>query len=67
MAGRGQPALSGRTHLALSAVCCVDRGREAERLCVSRVRFARLEPARIAAYVATVKSGEFPGPEHCIA
>lgn len=46
-------ALSGRTHLALSVVCCVDRGREAERLCVSRVRFARLEPARIAAYVAS--------------
>ena len=46
-------ALSGRTHLALSVVCCVDRGREAERVCVSRVRFARLEPARIAAYVAS--------------
>lgn len=45
--------LSGRTHLALSVVCCVDRGREAERVCVSRVRFARLEPARIAAYVAS--------------
>lgn len=45
--------LSGRTHLALSVVCCVDRGREAERICVSRVRFARLEPARIAAYVAS--------------
>ena len=46
-------SLSGRTHLALSAVCCVDRGREAERVCVSRVRFARLDPARIAAYVAS--------------
>lgn len=46
-------SLSGRTHLALSVVCCVDRGREAERVCVSRVRFARLEPARIAAYVAS--------------
>jgi septum formation protein len=52
-AARMLAQLSGRTHTVLSAVCCCDRGREAGRLSVSRVRFAALAPAEIAAYVAT--------------
>lgn len=46
-------ALSGRTHRVLSAVCCVDGGREVERLSVTDVRFAPLSDDEIARYVAT--------------
>ena len=51
-------ALSGRTHRVLSAVCCVDAGREVERLSVTDVRFAPLSDDEIARYVA---SGEPEG------
>jgi septum formation protein len=46
-------SLAGRTHLVLSAVCCMDGGREHEVLSRSEVRFAALDRARIEAYVAT--------------
>lgn len=44
--------LSGRTHQVLSAVWLVSPGREARALSVSTVRFAALDEAVIAAYVA---------------
>ena len=44
--------LSGRTHQVLSAVWLVSAGREARVLSVSAVRFAALDEAVIAAYVA---------------
>ncbi len=50
--------LSGRTHRVLSAVWCVDAGREAHALSVSEVSFAPLDAARIAAYLAC---GEWQG------
>lgn len=50
--------LSGRTHRVLSAVWCVDRGREEHALNVTQVMFAELSDAQIAAYVA---SGECMG------
>ena len=45
--------LAGRTHWVLSAVCCMDAGREHEVLSRSEVRFAAMDRARIEAYVAT--------------
>ena len=45
--------LSGRTHQVISAVAVVSGGREAEAVVVSEVRFAPLDEAAIAAYVAT--------------
>lgn len=45
--------LSGRTHAVVSAVWGVSATRAQCELCVSRVRFATLEEAAIAAYVAT--------------
>lgn len=45
--------LSGRTHEVISAVWLVGEGREQGDVCVSRVRFAKLEEATIAAYVAS--------------
>ena len=52
-AARMLARLSGRTHTVLSAVCCVDAGREREALSVSEVRFATLTPAQVDAYVAS--------------
>jgi septum formation protein len=46
-------SLAGRTHWVLSAVCCMDAGREHEVVSRSEVRFASLSTERIAAYVAT--------------
>jgi len=46
-------ALSGRTHEVISAVCVVSAKRERDDVCISRVRFAELGEAEIAAYVAT--------------
>lgn len=45
--------LSGRTHEVISAVWLVSARHEDSELCVSRVRFAPLDEAAIAAYVAT--------------
>ncbi len=45
--------LSGRTHEVISAVWLVGGRHEDSELCVSRVRFAELDEAAIAAYVAT--------------
>ncbi|MBX3725053.1 MAG: septum formation inhibitor Maf [Xanthomonadales bacterium] len=45
--------LAGRSHRVLTAVCLVSAGREAEALSVSELRFAPLDEAQIAAYVAT--------------
>ena len=45
--------LSGRTHRVLSAVAVGDGRRRKSALSVSRVRFARLDPAWIATYVAS--------------
>ena len=45
--------LSGRTHAVVSAVWLVGSGREQGDVCVSQVRFATLDEATIAAYVAT--------------
>lgn len=45
--------LSGREHRVLTAVAVVSAAREAECVHVSNVRFAALDEARIAAYVAT--------------
>jgi septum formation protein len=50
--------LSGRTHRVLTAVALQHGRRRHAALSVSRVRFARVEPRRIAAYVA---SGEPEG------
>jgi septum formation protein len=46
-------ALSGRTHRVISTVWCVDASRQESESSVSEVRFARLDKAAIAAYVAT--------------
>jgi septum formation protein len=46
-------ALSGRGHRVLTSVAVVRGARVAQATCVSRVRFARLSPADIDAYVAT--------------
>jgi septum formation protein len=48
--------LSGRSHRVVSCVCLVDGGGEHARTCVSEVRFAPLDAATIAAYVATGES-----------
>ena len=48
--------LSGRTHEVISAVWLVAEGREQGDVCVSRVRFAKLDEASIAAYVASGES-----------
>jgi septum formation protein len=45
--------LAGRSHTVLSAVCCVDAGREQVALSVSEVRFAPLTGSEIEAYVAS--------------
>ncbi len=50
--------LSGRTHQVITAVWLVSAGREEHALCVSEVRFAELDEAQIAAYLA---SGEAKG------
>lgn len=50
--------LSGRTHLAISAVCLVSAGRELQALSVTEVSFATLDEDDIAAYLA---SGEWAG------
>jgi septum formation protein len=50
--------LSGRTHRVLSAVWCVNAGREAHALNITEVAFAKLSDAQIADYVA---SGECMG------
>jgi septum formation protein len=46
-------ALSGRTHQVMTAVALVAAGREQGVLVVSEVTFAVIDPARIAAYVAS--------------
>lgn len=45
--------LSGRTHEVISAVWLVAEGREQGDVCVSRVRFAKLDEVTIAAYAAS--------------
>ena len=50
--------LSGRTHQVITAVWLVSAGREEHALSVSEVRFAELDEAQIAAYLA---SGEAKG------
>jgi septum formation protein len=45
--------LSGRTHAVISAVWLVGAGHERSTISVSQVRFATLDEAAIAAYVAT--------------
>jgi septum formation protein len=45
--------LSGRTHEVISAVWLVANGHEHGDVCISRVRFAPLDDATIAAYVAS--------------
>lgn len=45
--------LSGRTHTVISAVWLVGAQREASAICLSQVRFAKLDESTIAAYVAT--------------
>lgn len=50
--------LSGRTHQVITAVWLVSAGREEHAICVSEVRFAQLDEAQIAAYLA---SGEARG------
>ena len=45
--------LSGRAHDVLTAVSLVSAAREAQVLCRSRVTFARLDEAQVAAYVAS--------------
>ena len=45
--------LSGRDHEVISAVWLVDEQRQASAICVTRVRFARLDDADIAHYVAS--------------
>jgi septum formation protein len=50
--------LSGCTHRVLSAVWCVDGGREEQALNVTEVTFAALSPEQIDAYIA---SGEWQG------
>ncbi|HEX8776480.1 MAG TPA: Maf family protein [Rhodanobacter sp.] len=48
--------LSGRTHEVISSVWLVDAHGERGTCCVSRVRFAALDDAIVAAYVATGES-----------
>jgi len=48
--------LAGRSHRVVSCVCLVDGHGEHARTCVSEVRFAPLDAATIAAYVATGES-----------
>jgi septum formation protein len=50
--------LSARTHRVISAVWCIDRGREEHAVNITEVTFAELSDAQIAAYVA---SGECMG------
>jgi septum formation protein len=50
--------LSGRTHEVLSAVWCLDAGREEQAFSITRVEFAALDADRIDAYVG---SGEWQG------
>ncbi|MGH8041067.1 MAG: Maf family protein [Rudaea sp.] len=50
--------LSGRTHRVLSAVWCVDCGREEQAFSISEVEFAPLSQSRIAQYLAL---GEWQG------
>ncbi|MHB8447539.1 MAG: Maf family protein [Rudaea sp.] len=50
--------LSGRIHRVLSAVWCLDAGREEQAFSISEVEFAVLDAARIDAYVA---GGEWQG------
>ena len=57
-AARMLRALSGRTHEVISAVYCVDARREAERVSVTKVRFATLDESIIAGYL---ESGEHLG------
>lgn len=45
--------LSGRTHEVVSAVWAVDAQRQEPALCISQVRFATLDEAAIARYVAS--------------
>ena len=45
--------LSGRTHRVISAVSLVSAAREAQAVSISEVRFARLDEADIATYVAS--------------
>ena len=45
--------LSGRTHLAITVVWLVSAARESHAVCASEVRFAPLDEAAIAAYVAS--------------
>lgn len=45
--------LSGRTHEVMSSVRVISAGQAFEDVCVSRVRFASLDDATIAAYVAS--------------
>ncbi len=53
--------LSGRTHQVISAVWLVAIGRERSDLGISQVRFASLDEATIAAYVATGESFDKAG------
>ncbi|HUB91465.1 MAG TPA: Maf family protein [Dyella sp.] len=46
-------ALSGCTHEVISAVCVLSAKREHDDVCISRVRFAQVDEAEMAAYVAT--------------
>jgi septum formation protein len=57
-AGRMLRELSGRTHDVVSALWLVSAGREEHAVSVSQVRFADLDDAAIAAYLA---SGEWQG------
>ena len=52
-AARMLEQLAGRTHRVLTAVAVDSRGRRAQLLSVSRVRFASLSKREIAAYVAS--------------
>jgi septum formation protein len=45
--------LAGRTHEVISVVWCVSAGRQAHAISTTRVEFAELDAAEIAAYVAT--------------
>jgi septum formation protein len=50
--------LSGRTHEVLSAVWCLDAGREEQAFSITQVEFAALDADRIEAYLG---SGEWQG------
>lgn len=52
-AARMLSSLSGRAHQVICAVWVRSASREHEAMCISRVHVASLDPARIAAYVAT--------------